>query len=695
MVIIITVISTTTMQLKSLIIPLATGLLLVSSPFLARGQNVELLRINSPIYESEAAKLRNMPTRPYEFSKAMLGDVIRFMATDAGISFFSLPDGSPEADRLITFTLNAAPFQALETLCKANGLALVLDGGIWYVRPADDKELLGRAYEIKYNSFEKVVKVSSGGSGSEGGGSGGSSSSTSGGSSGGGDSGVQAGSVDLQGARETFKTEKSELINDIRAILDLPPEQANGGASGLTPMNMAAIGSNGPDALGASGVPTDMYGNVRKPKIIWKSDSNTLYVVATRLQHMWVEGYLAAADKPQALIAIEIKFFETSRDPSRELGLDWTGTFGQTGTMRQVESTDYDPTTGQTTINYNVIPQTEGGYRGDLAQLLSLANLAETASAISPPMQAVLSAQDVNVKLRAMLRDEETKTVSYPRMVTTNNREVVIRNVVNQPVLGGSTSASTGSGSTTSSAISYLPIGTVINILPKKMEGNKVNLNMALTVSSIIGTEVIQGNPYPIATSRVYSAPVEVESGYTVAVGGLDEAREREGETGIPFLGKIPLLGYAFKSKSRSKNHKNLMFFITPKLIDSKDGGLPDEPQAVMRSKPENLMPQVPRLSEQGQLVGGIEGLPNAVAFLKRSTDEIGVIVAENRGTKVEFGKITELQAALDKLEEEVKGYMKTNPERWEELNKYKWQINGLQDEAGRHRRSLIKKGYY
>src|SRR6185503_516661 len=125
-------------------------LLCVLSP-LADAQNAPQLRPISPTYEAEAEKLRAMPTRPYEFAKAMLGDVIRFMATDAGISFFSLPDGSPEADRLITFTLNASPFQALETLCKANGLALVVDGGIWYVRPADDKELIGKAYEIRHN----------------------------------------------------------------------------------------------------------------------------------------------------------------------------------------------------------------------------------------------------------------------------------------------------------------------------------------------------------------------------------------------------------------------------------------------------------------------------------------------------------------------------------------------------------------
>jgi len=664
-------------------------LLLLVGPTL-RGQEVQLLHNVSPQYEAEASTLRKAPKRPYEFAKAVLSDVIRFMAVDAGISFFSLPDGSPEGERLITFSLNASPFQALETLCKANGLALVLDGGIWYVRPADDKELLGKAYEIRYNSMEKVTRTTTSGSDSST-----ASSPTSGGSQGmsGGD--PSSGSVDLQGARDTFKMERSDLINDIRSILDLALE-TTGSAGGDIGISMASsVPVSGSPTSTSNGAPTDIYGNLRKPKVLWKSDSNTLYVVATRLQHMWVEGYLAAADKPQPLIAIEVKFFETSRDPSREFGVDWTGTLGQGGTFNQVTDVKYDAATGVTTVESDAIPQTEGGFRTDLSGLMSLANLAESASAISPPLQSVLSAQDVNVKLRALLKDDLTKTVSYPRMVTTNNREVAIRAVVNQPVLGGSSSSSLSGGATTTSAISYLPIGTVINILPKKMESNKINLNVSITVSTIIGREVIQGNPYPIASSRVYGAPVELESGYTVAVGGLDEAKETESETGIPVLGKIPILGYAFKTKARSKNHKNLMIFITPTLMDSKSGGLPDEPQGILRRKPEAEMPQIPKLAEHGGVVGGIEAVPEGIAYLKRSSDEIGQIIAENRGSKEEYKKLDDLQEALERLESEIDAYIKSNPDRWQELKKYKWEIGKIIDECYSHRRALRKKAYF
>lgn len=674
----------------------------VAIPHRLQAQQIES-RVLSPQYEAEATRLRAKPARLYEFSKALLCDVIRFLATDCEISFFSLPDGSPEGEKLITFSLTASPFQALETLCKANGLALVIDGGIWYIRPADDKELLGRAYEIKFNAFEKVSKASNntGGSGyagdTSGGGSTGSYGSSNGSSGGyGGSTGSpQAGGIDLQGTNATFRTQKSELVNDIRSILDLPAETTNqdGSSSSAGAASMPGPPTGG--EAGSSGLPTDIYGNVRRPKVLWKSDSNTLYVVATRLQHMWVEGYLAAADKPQPLIAIEVKFFETSRDPSSEFGLDWTGTFGSRGNFRQVDHVVTAPSTGVTEVTTTNVPTVDGGYRTDLANLLSVGNLAQGAKTFMAPTSAVLSAQDVNVKLRALLNDTQTKTVSYPRMVTTNNREVILRSVINQPVLGGSSSSSVQGGATTTSAISYLPIGTVINILPKKMANDKVNLNIAITVSSILSTTFIQGNPYPIATSRVYGAPVEVSGGYTVAIGGLDEAKEQVTDQGIPYINKIPVLGWLFKTHTKEKNHKNLMIFITPTLIDDRGGGLPDMPRAVLPRKPDPQMPSVPRLTANGELVGGIAALPNAVAFMRRSTQEIGQIIQENRGTKEEYHKISDLMAAIRRMRTVVDQYAAQYPDRAEELNQDRWELGKLLDDLERQRLCLAKKGYY
>ncbi len=514
---------------------LAFACLAVSSVQAQVGQQMALL--NSPAYETAAAPLRNAPPRQYNFSKAVLSDVMRLMAEDAGIGFFGLPDGAGNGDNLVTFTLNASPFAALETLAKANGVALIHDSGIWYLRPANDQELIGRIYEINYNAQELVTKNTQ-------------STMTTGGSSS--SNGSASSGLNLQGSPDFFVTEPSRILEDIQNILDIP---TTGGNATFAPTasvdNVAQLSVGGfqgqPDLVVRQPMQVSGgEGSAQQSKVIWNSDSNTLYVVASRQQHQWIEAYLASADRPQPMIAVEVKFIETSRDPSSDLGIDWNGVLGQNG-LEVTLSDNAGP------INLNNV----GGYALPTA---------------------VLSYSDLNLKLRAIYNDRKTRMVSYPRMVTLDNREVSFRSVVNQPVLGSSASASLGAGATETSSIEYLPIGTVINILPKRMAGNKILLNVSVTVSDIIGTEYINGNPFPIATSRVYTAPLTVQSGYTVAISGLDAARTDENESGLPILGRLPVIGYAFKNRKQDRSRQHLMMLITPVALNTGTEGLTEKP---------------------------------------------------------------------------------------------------------------------
>tara|TARA_R110000850_G_scaffold185992_3_gene311911 strand:- start:3164 stop:5449 length:2286 start_codon:yes stop_codon:yes gene_type:complete len=492
--------------------------------------------LNSPAYESAAYHLRDAAPRQYNFSKASLSDCMRLMAEDAGIGFFGLPDGTNGGDRLVTFTLSASPFMALETLAKANGVSLIYDSGIWYLRPANDQELIGRIYEINYNAQELVTKNSQGGGVSGGGGSGG--------GFGGGSS------LNLQGSPDFFVTEPSRILEDIQNILDIP---TTGGNANFAPTasvdNVAQFSLGAPQDIvhrpnASGGGRSNEEGG--QSKVIWNSDSNSLYVVAPRQQHQWIEAYLASADRPQPMISVEVKFLETRKNPKTDFGIDWDGALGDNG----LEVTLSD-NSGPFDLN------SLGGY-----QLPT----------------AVLSYSDLSWKLRALYQDQDARAVSFPRMVTLDNREVSFRSVVNQPVLGSSASASLGAGATQTSSIEYLPIGTVINILPKRMSGDNILLNVSVTISDIIGTEVINGNPFPIATSRVYTAPLTVKSGYTVAISGLDAAKTGESEKGVPILGRLPLIGYAFKNRREERNRQHLMMLITPVALDPGTEGLTKKP---------------------------------------------------------------------------------------------------------------------
>lgn len=515
------------------------GVSLASTPL--KGQASSLR--SSGTYEQAAAPLRDAPSRTYKFSAARLTDVLRLMAEDAGINFISLPSDETNSSRLVTFTMEASPFAALETLAEENGIALVYNGRFWSLKPSNSSELVPRTYPLEHSTKEKVtVNVSTGGGASTTGGVGGQG------------GGLSTG-ISLQGETHVFEVEPSELVEEIKALLGIPSQFS--GALLSNEAYLEAVRGLGGVGEGVAGVLSpgstalvESEDASNGAKVLWVPDTNSLFVLATQLQHQWVEEYLSAVDQPQTMIAVEVKFFETTKDPREQIGTDWTSVLGDTGF---------------------------GLSLSDLSTEVDLNQLSD----MRAPETAVLSATDIDIRLRALLQDRETTQVSYPRVLTLNNKEVVIRSVVNEPVLAASSSTSPGAGSTSTQSTQYLPIGTVINILPRQMNLDTVLLNVQLTISSIIGEKILAGNPYPIANSRVFNAPLQVKSGYTVAIAGLDEALNSNGKSAVPILNRLPVLGQLFRNRDNQHSRKNLMMFITPTLLPSKTQGVSKKPQSV------------------------------------------------------------------------------------------------------------------
>ena len=425
------------------------------------------------------------------------------------------------------------------------------------------------------------------------------------------------------------------------------PLQVNAGGatvaapSGLTPGSAASAGGSG--------------------QVIWNSDNNGLYVVATRQQHQWVEGYIEMFDTPQPLIAVEVKFFETTKDPSRQLGVDWSGVM-------------------------------DGGYDFSLSGLeLSDINLDRIGDTVAP-QTAVLSARDMNISVNALLKDRETTTVSYPRVLTRNNREVSIQSVVNQPVLASTSTSSVTTGGVSASSVSYLPIGTSINVLPKRMSDGKIQLQVLITISSIIGSEVIDGNSYPVATTRQFTAPLEVESGWTLAIGGLDEANESTGGSGLPFLSRIPIGRHIFGHTEQRQTRKNLMIFITPTLLSTKSGGLTEQPISTipLRGGTEVKI-DVPRIRPDGTLVGGTEGVGNAIKWMEQEFRPLEQRVVEHRNSKEDRDFLNRLINTVNVLRGQIGDMSDENPEDASVLEVHEWSLDNLEKRMRTSRRSAFK----
>ncbi|GEP41750.1 M56 family metallopeptidase [Brevifollis gellanilyticus] len=131
-------------------------------------------------------------------------------------------------------------------------------------------------------------------------------------------------------------------------------------------------------------------------------------------------------------------------------------------------------------------------------------------------------------ELGQLRKNAKFKTVSWPRLVTKNDQEVVVRSVVNTPV--NDPSQPTG--------ITYLPIGCVAKFKPRLLN-DRIHLDIDITNSKIIGYEALNGIDYPIARSHVNRSAIDLAPGETVAVWNKEE---RTLHTVTPSLVDAPVI---------------------------------------------------------------------------------------------------------------------------------------------------------
>jgi hypothetical protein len=624
-------------------------------------------------------RLINQAPGDVTFDRASLSTVLRMLATKAGIKWLSAQQNKDWEKQLVTLSMNASPFAALETIADEYGIALVYDRGVWHMRPYNDAELIARTYVIKYNTAEKAEGdsvggdngggsgSSSGGGGMSGGGGGfggggggfGGGGGGFGGGGGGGGGGGFGGGMDLGSVGTNFKVEAKALVENVEKLLGV----STSGIDANVAANFTVDDfSNSPMRLHSRPKTTPGEGaaaadKASEPTVVWNSDGNTLFVVATRQQHQMVGAYLATLDQPQPLIAVEFKFVETTKDPKNQLGIDWSGTL-------------------------------DGGYNFDLTGLSTTVDLANIGKTMLPSA-GILTPGDMNAKLNFLLKDRETSTVSYPRVLTLNNRSVSMRSVVNFPVLAASSSVSAGTG-TSSSQVAFMPIGTTVNILPKQMGENDVLMQTKIVVANVIGQEIIDGNKYPVPSSRVYTSPLKVKSGYTVAIAGLDEATDARSGTGIPVLSRIPVLGWAFKNRLKDRTRKNLMIFITPSIIMPNGRGVAETPLSEVPRYYDDQPHKAPCFRTTGELVGGPEKLGEAILWADREERRLRNVCEEGRGTKAVAQEISNLGASIGSLQAYANAVAAQNPNAGETLALRRYNL----DQLGR-RTLALRKTYF
>jgi type IV pilus assembly protein PilQ len=162
----------------------------------------------------------------------------------------------------------------------------------------------------------------------------------------------------------------------------------------------------------------------------------------------------------------------------------------------------------------------------------------------------------LNLELSALESAGRGRVVSSPRILTANLVEAMIRQ-------GDKINVRVSTDNETS--VKEIDASLKLTVTPSITPDGNVQLSVNIMKDRADFSRVVDG--IPAIESREAKSEVLVENGGTVVIGGVFEEDEISSETQVPFLGDIPVVGNLFKSQARRGERRELLIFITPRIV--------------------------------------------------------------------------------------------------------------------------------
>jgi type IV pilus assembly protein PilQ len=272
-----------------------------------------------------------------------------------------------------------------------------------------------------------------------------------------------------------------------------------------------------------------------------------------------IDRLLTQLDRKTQEVEIEARVVAATRTFARDIGtqfgLGWGNGHTAVGGASSVGSS---PTTvGSLTPGYITVPSTSSS-TGSSIPLFS--NLAAT----SPSSGLTFLNASNTVRIDAVLTMAESrgllKVLSRPRVVTQNNIQALVKQGVRVPIV---TQAQLGGPPT----VTYVDAFLRLTVTPQITSENTIFLNVDVENTTPNFGQEVQGNPELITQQA--TTQVLVTDGGTVVIGGVIQTQNTLNISQVPVLGNIPYLGNLFKHTQVTTSNQELIFFITPRIIQT------------------------------------------------------------------------------------------------------------------------------
>ncbi|EMU2458824.1 type IV pilus secretin PilQ [Neisseria gonorrhoeae] len=281
--------------------------------------------------------------------------------------------------------------------------------------------------------------------------------------------------------------------------------------------------------------------------------TNTLIVTDTRSVIEKFRKLIDELDVPAQQVMIEARIVEAADGFSRDLGVK----FGATGRKKLKNETS--------AFGWGV---NSGFGGGDKWEAQTKINLPVAAAANSISLVRAISSGALNLELSASESLSKTKTLANPRVLTQNRKEAKIESGYEIPF---TVTTASGGGNSTNTELKKAVLGLTVtpNITPDGQIIMTVKINKDSPAQCASGSNTIL-----CISTKSLNTQAMVENGGTLIVGGIYEENNGNTLTKFPLLGDIPVIGNLFKTRGKKTDRRELLIFITPRIIDTAGNSL-------------------------------------------------------------------------------------------------------------------------
>ncbi|MEY8252471.1 MAG: type IV pilus secretin PilQ family protein, partial [Colwellia sp.] len=279
--------------------------------------------------------------------------------------------------------------------------------------------------------------------------------------------------------------------------------------------------------------------------------TNTLLIRDTAKSIEDIKRMITILDVAVRQVVIEARMVTVKDNMNEELGIRWgvTNADGEFATSGSIEGASTANGTRSAVPGVGTVPSIGDGLNVNLP-------VSNAAGTIAFQVARLANGTILDLELSALEKENKGEVIASPRITTANQKEAYIEQGVEIPY---QEAASSGATST-----QFKKAVLSLTVTPHITPDDKIILDLVVTQDTI--SDITSGFAPAIDTQRI-GTQVLVNNGETIVLGGIYQQAIISTVSKIPILGDIPYLGWLFRNSSQLNEKKELLIFVTPRIV--------------------------------------------------------------------------------------------------------------------------------